>query len=177
MLFPLTASACSSDDSDETNPAATAATAASVVADPVGPEATVAPVQTVVPTEPAAAAEGGDCSTVPSEDVVEAIIGSPVLPVEEQSVGCVYLGDGNNVGVYFEILTDEFDISNFDNPDAQFATTVEDPGLPPGSFVQSGDFYAKKNGVLHRVSAGVSGTEDDDQLATQLMIAWLALVP
>ena len=115
---------------------------------------------------------------MPTKEAVESIIGSTVLPVEDQgSVGCAYLGDGDNVGVYFEVETDPFEIEQFDSPDPQFATLVDDPNLPPGSFVQSGDFYAKQNGILYKVSAGVTGTEDDDQLATQLMIAWLALVP
>lgn len=120
---------------------------------------------------------GGGCSSVPSKEDVESIIGSKVLPVEDQgTVGCAYLGDGDNVGVYFEIDTDQLDIDGYANPDPKFATMVDDPALPAGSFVQSGDFYAKKGDTLYKVVAGVTGTEDDDALAKKLMIAWLALV-
>jgi len=120
---------------------------------------------------------GGGCSSVPSKEDVETITGSKVLPVEDQgTVGCAYLGDGNNVGVYFEIDTDQLEIDGYANPDPKFATLVDDPALPAGSFVQSGDFYAKKGDVLYKVVANVNGTEDDDELAKKLMIAWLALV-
>ena len=183
VLLPLGIGACSSDEASE-EPATTAA--ASQSASSGAADATSAPAETTASADTPVATDaastdgggGGGCSAVPSKEDVESIIGSTVLPVEDQgTAGCAYLGDGDNVGVYFEIETDEFEIQNFDNPDPQFATIVEDPGLPPGSFVQSGDFYAKKNDVLYKVVAGVTGTEDDDQLATQLMIAWLALVP
>ncbi|MCZ4498544.1 MAG: hypothetical protein JWQ74_1097 [Marmoricola sp.] len=122
-------------------------------------------------------ASGGGCSSVPSKEDVESVIGSKVLPVEDQgTVGCAYLGDGNNVGVYFEIDTDQLEIDGYANPDPKFATLVEDPALPAGSFVQSGDFYAKKGDVLYKVVANVKGTEDDNELAKKLMIAWLGRV-
>ena len=185
-LLPVFAASCSSD-SDSSAPNSTSAPAAGVVeTTSVGqtdaPAETDAPVETAGTTaeEPAGSTDATSddgCSTVPSKEVVESIIGSTVLPVEDQgSVGCAYLGDGDNVGVYFEIETDPFELEQFDAPDPAFATPVEDPGLPPGSFVQSGDFYAKQDGVLYKVTAAVTGTEDDDPLATQLMIAWLALL-
>ena len=199
IVLPLAASACSddsSDGSDSTAATAESATAESTAAESTAPASAPAPVEdsgstestgsvdesvpteTSGPAETAAVGDGGDCSTVPAKDVVESIIGSAVLPVEYQEfTGCVYFGDGDNVGVYFEIVTDEQDLASFADPDPQFAVAVEAPGLPPGSFVQSGDFYAMQSGVLYVVSAGVTGTADDDQIATQLMVAWLALVP
>ncbi|MDR7085486.1 hypothetical protein J2X11_000325 [Aeromicrobium panaciterrae] len=119
----------------------------------------------------------GACSSIPSEADVESIIGAKVLPVEDQgTVGCAYVGDDNNVGVYFLIDTDQFDIDNYANPDPQYATMLDNPELPAGSYVQSGDLYAKKGDVLYKVVANVNGTVDDDQLATELMVAWLKLV-
>lgn len=187
VLLPVAASACSSDETSEGAKPTPASSALPTNSDTADDGTTAAPVETSATAETASSGgattgeattgEGG-CSTVPSKEVVESIIGSTVLPVEDQgTVGCAYLGDGDNVGVYFEIETDEFEIESFDNPDPQFATMVDDPALPPGSFVQSGDFYAKKNDVLYKVVAGVTGTEDDNQLATELMIAWLTLIP
>ncbi|MEO6122237.1 MAG: hypothetical protein ABIR32_00910 [Ilumatobacteraceae bacterium] len=189
VVLPLAMSACSDESSDGSSATAAAgpsattpngdsasaesaasATSAGAVTDP-------APAETSAPQETAAVPDAGDCSMVPGQDVVESIIAAKVLPVEFQEfAGCAYLGDANNVGVYFEIDTDEQDIASFPNPDPQFAVTVQDPGLPPGSFVQSGDLFAMKNGVLYTVSANVTGTADDDALATQLMVAWLALL-
>lgn len=186
VLVPIIATSCSSDDNTSTS-STTSSNSADVGTTEVGetgaPIETNAPAPTAetdpgAPVESAAVPPQGGCSTVPTKEVVESIIGSTVLPVEDQgSVGCAYLGDGDNVGVYFEIETDPFEIEQFDTPDPQFATPVTDPGLPPGSFVQSGDFYAKQDDVLYKVTASVTGTEDDNQLATQLMIAWLAIVP
>jgi len=183
IVLPLAASACSDDSTDGTGSTAAAAESAAPADDSGSTESTGSvdesvPAETSGPAETAAVGDGGDCSTVPAKDVVESIIGSAVLPVEYQEfTGCVYFGDGDNVGVYFEIVTDEQDLASFADPDPQFAVAVEAPGLPPGSFVQSGDFYAMQSGVLYVVSAGVTGTADDDQIATQLMVAWLALVP
>lgn len=189
ILLVLTAGACSSDDTPEAaepttaSPASAPATsgAAAATAAPSEPSATTgAPATTgaAAPAETSAPVDGSPCASVPGEAEVEAVIGAAVLPVEDQgSLGCAYIGDGNNVGVYFDPVADEFELAAFDAPDPQFATLVDDPNLPPGSFVQSGDFFAKKNDVLYKVVASVNGTDADNDLAKQLMIAWLALVP
>lgn len=187
VLLPIIAMSCSSDDNTSASSMTTSPESAAVETTGVGE--TGAPIETNAPAptaeidagasvESAAVPPEGGCSTIPTKEAVESIIGSAVLPVEDQgSVGCAYLGDGDNVGVYFEIETDPFEIEQFDTPDPQFATPVDDPALPSGSFVQSGDFYAKQDDVLYKVTASVTGTDDDNQLATQLMIAWLAIVP
>ena len=96
----------------------------------------------------------------------ESIIGSEVLPVEDQwhrRVSSVAL-DGDNVGVYFEIGTDQFEIDSYDSPMTRSSRRWSTTRRAAGSLVQSGDFYAKKGDVLYKVVAGVTGTEDDDVL-------------
>lgn len=122
------------------------------------------------------APDAGDCSTVPAEAQVESVVGVALLPVEFQaSTGCVYFGDGNNAGVYFELLSSPEDLAQFAVPDPRFAEALTDPELP-GAFMEAGTVYLPQDGVVYSVYAAVTGSFADDQFSIDLLKIWLQKV-